>query len=280
MGKHQAMSVPWVQLEEAIRANPNKGVRLREGAASASLAAMPTKEKSLSWLPGWVEESSVADPVALVLWVSEPLYRTATSSIRRGMEMEEASALLHTSEASWKEKNGRLRGWVRKHLEEDLRDRAAGGEPSPDAWVSPATTKRAALLLDYICIMKSLRIGLWWPEKGQATVFPLTGLDASIPIVNVNCTTGRILFSPSGFKLRAADWPALRLTTEIQWIPPLSAPSIGSQTVAQIQERLAALKPGIPMKGSRSALWSYLLYELFRQDISGLSTEEVITHIA
>jgi hypothetical protein len=278
MGKHQAMSVPWIQLEEAIQANPNKGARLREGAASASLAAMPIKEKTLSWLPGWTEDSSVADPVALVLWILDPLYRTATPAIRRGMEMEEASALLHTSEASWKEKNGRLRGWVRKHLEEDLRDRAAGGEPSPDAWASPHTTKRAALLLDYICIMKSIRIGLWWPERGLATVFPMTGLDASIPIVQVNCTTGRILFGPGGFKLKASEWPALRLSTEIQWTPPLSAPSIGAQTVAQIQERLATLIPGLPTKGSRATLWSYLLYELFRQDINGLS-KEIITHV-
>lgn len=277
MGKHQAMSVPWIQLEEAIRANPNKGVRLREGAASASLAAMPMKEKTLSWLPGWTEDSAcVADPIALVLWVFDPLYRTATPSICRGMEMEEASALLHTSEASWKEKNGRVRGWVRKHLEEDLRDRAAGGEPSPDAWVTPRMTKRAALLLDYICMMKSLRIGLWWPEQKTTTVFPMTGLDASIPIVQVNCTTGRILFGPGGFKLKAADWPTLRLTTDIQWTPPLSAPSIGSQTVAQIQERLAILKPGLPNKGSRTALWTYLLYETFRQDIKEL---EVITHL-
>ena len=124
--------------------------------------------------------------------------------------------------------------------------------------------------------MKSIRIGLWWPEQKLATVFPMTGLDASIPIVNVNCTTGRILFGPDGFKLKAADWPTLRLSTEIQWTPPLSAPSIGSQTVAQIQERLAILKPGMPNKGSRSALWSYLLYELFRRDLNG---PEVITHV-
>lgn len=267
-------------MEEAIKANPQKGARLREGAASASLAAMPIKEKTLSWLPGWSEDASctVADPVALVLWIVDPLYRTATRAIQRGMEMEEASALLHTSEASWKEKNGRARGWVRKHLEEDLRDRAAGGEPSPDAWASPRTTKRAALLLDYICVMKSLRIGLWWPEHKEATVFPMTGLDATIPIVQVNCTTGCILFGPDGFKLKAVDWPTLRLSTEIQWIPPLSAPSIGAQTVVQIQERLATLRPGMPNKGSRANLWSYLLYELFRQDIHGLS-KEVITHV-
>jgi hypothetical protein len=241
---------------------------------------MPTKEKTLSWLPGWSEDASctVADPVALVLWILDPLYRTATPAIRRGMEMEEAASLLHTSEASWKEKNGRVRGWVRKHLEEDLRDRAAGGEPSPDAWASPSTLKRAALLLDYICIMKSIRVGLWWPEQKVTTVFPMTGLDASIPIVQVNCMTGCILFGPEGFKLKAADWPTLRLSTDIQWTPPLSAPSIGSQTVAQIQERLAILKPGMPNKGSRSALWTYLLYALFQQDITGTSVE-VITHV-
>ena len=286
MGKHQAMSVPWIQLEEAIKANPQKGVRLREGAASASLAAMPSKDKTLTWLPGWTEDASctVADPLALVLWISEPLYRTATPSICRGMEMEEASELLHTSEASWKEKNGRIRGWVRKHLEEDLRDRAAGGEPSPDAWVSPSTTKRAALLLDYICIMKGIRIGLWWPDQKLATVFPMTGLPTSVPIVNVNCTTGRILFSPGGFKLHAADWPNLRMTTEFQWTPPLSAPSIGSHTVVQIQERLKLLRPEIPVTGSRAALWSRLLYEQFRQDITGPSSSgsaatDVITHL-
>lgn len=276
MGKlrHQAASVSWSEIEAAIKANPQRGVSLKGGTASASLAAIPN-DATVAWLPGWSEDASltVADAVSLSLWLRDPLYRVATQTIRRSMEMEEASHLLHTSETAWKQYNGRVRGWVRKHLEEDLRLRAGGGDPAPDAWDTVRTTKRAALLLDYVCITRSLRVALWWPDQKAVTVVPLTGPATNIS--QINCLSGRMLIGPaSEFQIPAASWPDLLLkaSSDIVWGPPASASSIGSQTVAQIQDRIIAIQPPPPLPprtGGRTALWNRLMWLTLVASLNG-----------
>jgi hypothetical protein len=282
MGKHHAAtSVPWSELHDAIQANPNRTASLKMGAASASLLTLPT-EIPLAWLPGWTEDTSfaVSDPVALSLWISDPLYRVAAPVTRRSMEMEEAAALLHASESAWKEKNGRQRGWIRKHLEEDLRLRSGGGDPAPDAWASIKTTKRAALLLDYICMMRSIRVALWWPEQTAVTVVPLTGA-LSNDVIQLNCSSGRILTGPScETKIAAEGWLTLlekaKTVSEIEWIPPACAPSIGSHTVAQITERINAILGSSGTRthsGGRIVLWNYLMWLLLKGSLQGKDIE-------
>jgi hypothetical protein len=283
MGKHQnqAASVPWSEIEEAIKANPQRGALLTTVTASSSIASLPA-DAPLTWLPGWTEDETmvVADPVALSLWIHEPLYRIASASIRRSMEMEEASALIQTSETAWKTHNGRVRGWIRKHLEEDLRLRSGGGAPAPDAWEAIRTTKRAALLLDYICTMRNLRVSLWYPEQKAVTVVPLTGSTAAA-VTQINCLSGRILAGPTGsFQVAAATWPALldlAKTKEITWIPPACAPSIGAQTVGQITERIKAM-PGLNVcAGGRASLWSYYLWLRLKASLAGQEVAETET---
>jgi hypothetical protein len=273
MGKHQAASVPWVDLSAAIQANPARAQRLGGSGAAASLAAMPADDTAVPWLTGWSEDaaSSIPDIVALVLWLRDPLYRTATQGVRRAMEKEEAAALLHDSERVWRDCNGRARGWVRKHLEEDLRSRAAGGDPAPDAWERMRTTKRAALLVDYVCSSRGLRVGFWWPDQKTTTVIPWVGGSATT-VANLNCTAGRILVGPTGVsQVPAATWPELLLrTTELTWAPPACAPGPGNQTVAAIQTSLDALQPGLPRTGGRAGLWNRLLWERFLRSLKGL----------
>lgn len=271
-GKSEAASVPWSVLQAAIAANPQRSAQLTAGAASASVAALPAHDVTLSWLPGWTEDTTftISDAVSFALWVRDPLYRTATASVRRAMEKEEASALLHASETAWKQHNGRVRGWVRKHLEEDLRQRAGGGDPAPDAWEVIRTTKRAALLLDYICVMRGLRVGLWWPDQKAVTVVPLSGVPASTMIVQLNCVSGRILLGPDGFGTVGAAWPSLLLTAaDMTWAPPACGASIGAQTVAQIQEQLDAISPGQPRTGGRVGLWNRLQWARFVRALNG-----------
>lgn len=275
--KDQAASVPWKEMEAAIQANPHRDARLQGGgAASASITNMPSDTENLSWLPEWTEDTTctISDAVSLALWVREPLYRIATVAIRRSMEMEEASFLLNNSETAWKQHNGRVRGWVRKHLEEDLRLRAGGGDPAPDAWESIRTTKRAALLLDYICIMRGLRVALWWPDQKAVTVVPLTGVTPTVQLAQVNCLSGRILMDASGsWGIAAATWPNMLLgaAADIVWGPPLCAPSIGSHTVAQIQERIQAIpdSDSIQKTGGRTALWNRLMWLTLKNSLDG-----------
>jgi len=277
MGKlrHQAASVSWEEMEAAIGANPQKAAMLQSGAASASVTALPT-ETVLPWLSGWTEDTTltVSDAVSFALWVRDPLYRVAAPAIRRSMEMEEAAYLLNSSETGWKQHNGRARSWVRKHLEEDLRVRSGGGDPAPDAWDSIRTTKRAALLLDYICVMRGLRIALWWPDHKAVTVVPLMSSVAPV-ISQLNCLSGRMLIGPSSeFHVPRASWPdiLLKAPAEFTWVPPASAPSVGSQTVAQIHDRIQAMvsDPATYVRtGGRMVLWNRLMWLTLTASLDG-----------
>lgn len=280
MGKDRdlAMSVPWADLQAAIEANPQRLNGFQTTTASASVAVMPAEEVSVPWLPvGWTEDTTftVGDAVSFALWVKDPMYRSAQPSVRRAMEMEEAAALLQASEEAWKSHNGRVRGWVRKHLEEDLRARASGGDPAPDAWEAPRTQRRAALLLDYVCVMRGLRCGLWWPEQGVHTLFPLTG-GGDAPIVMLNALTGHVLVGPAGFRLTGNEWLTVvgASLEKSKWLAPASAPAAGSMTVAQILDRIAEERSalGIPddgTTGNRATLWNYLQWLVVRRSLAG-----------
>jgi len=285
MGKHQAASVSWTEISAAIRANPKRSVGLQMGTASATVSTLPD-ETAVAWISGggWTEDASftVTDPVSFSLWVRDPLYRIATPAIRRSLEMEEAAFLLHGSEAAWKQHNGRTRSWIRKHLEEDLRLRAGGGDPAPDAWEAIRTTKRAALLLDYVCVVRSLRVALWWPDLKAVTVVPLSGLGTSRPpVTQLNCLSGRMLIGPAGeMSVPAAAWPSLLLkaSSEIVWAPPASAPSIGSNTVAQIHDQIQLLlgagQPHV-RTGGRTAIWNRLMWLTLEASLNGKDVQEL-----
>jgi hypothetical protein len=241
------------------------------GKASTSLAMLPEVDKPLPWLPSYTEDTTftISDAVSFALWIRDPLYRTAASSVRRAMEMEEASFLLHESERGWKEHNGRARGWVRKHLEEDLRLRSGGGEPSSDSWDQVRTNKRAALLVDYICCMRDLRWALWWPEQKTVTVIPMVAIPSNPAIYQLNCMSGRILLGERGFSVAAPSWPnLLPKAIDMTWIPPTCSPSIGSQTVGQIKDQLESLKPGSPLTGGRLGIWNRFLWASFEKALT------------
>lgn len=257
-------SVSWNELKSAIDTNPRRNTPVSCGAASASLATIPD-EATLEWCPGWTTDSTmIMDAIALSIWIREPLYRTAAIPVRKAMEMEEASMLLNDVEKAWKAHKGR--GWVRKHLEEDLRMRAAGGEPAAD-WDTVRTQRRAAFLVDYVATMRSLRFGLWWPEQTAATMFPYA--DSTVgDSVQIDCMSGHVLLGPgtTGFRVPNRDWPNLVMQSKCSWIPPACAPSIGTNTVAQIQEKLAAA--GQLTTGSRQVLWNRLMHTMLSKELT------------
>jgi hypothetical protein len=274
-GANEAASVAWATLSATIAANPQRRIGLGGGgAASASLMAMPADTESLSWLDGWTEDTTftVADVISFVLWVRDPMYRTATQSVRRAMEREEAATLLEVSEKAWVEHNGKARGWIRKHLEEDLRGRSSGADPSPDAWDSVRTNKRAAQLVDYVCVMRGIRVGLWWPgsegEMGAASVIPAAGgIRGDAPFVQLNCASGHILLGPAGeFVVASGAWFTLFGSAKhVLWTPALTAGTVGSHTNADIQTRLRLVNPAADLTGNRATLWSRLHWESLKQ---------------
>jgi hypothetical protein len=134
--------------------------------------------------------------------------------------------------------------------------------------VDVRTNKRAALLTDYVCVVRGLRVALWWldPALTSATT---TSIGAGQQIIQLNATSGHVLVAENGFLTSAPAWN--RLATG-RWIPAASAPSIGSTTVAQITEQLVAL--GETPTGNRQALWNHLQWILLVRSIHGVEAEE------
>ena len=256
--------VSWSDLKAAIDANPRRNTTLMAGAASASIHTMQ-EEETLEWCPGWTTDTAlILDAISLSLWIREPLYRTAAIPVRKAMEMEEASTLLNEIETAWKANKGR--GWVRKHLEEDLRMRAAGGEPAAD-WDTVRTQRRAAYLVDYIATVRSLRFGLWWSDQSAVSMIPTTDSSSTSASesVQIDCMSGHVLLGPAGFRVANRDWMNLVGASKCSWVPAACAASIGTNTVAQIQEKLVAL--GQPTTGSRQILWNRLLQATLSKEL-------------
>jgi hypothetical protein len=263
-----AASVPWANMIAAIQANASRDANLGLGGAMSAVSAMPTDTSTLTWLSGgWTEDTSltVPDAIALSLWIRDPLYRSAVAGVRRAMEAEEATALLNASETAWRDHNGRVRGWVRKHLEEDLRGRSGSGDPAPDFWEAVRTQRRAALLMDYVCVMRSLRVAIWWSDQKSVTVVPAAAaptITPTTPIVQLNATSGRILLGPgnTGFQVPPLTWTSsvMNGAMDFQWTPPASVPAMSAMTVAQIQDAIALLDTTAVKTGGRQALWNRL----------------------
>jgi hypothetical protein len=257
MPKHD---LPWSSLNEAIQANPNKTVQIGGGAASASLLALPS-DTDVPWLPGWSHDTNqVLDVVAASLWIREPLYRSATISVKQTMEMEEAAFLMNQIESAYKSFTGHT--WVRKHLEEELRLRSGGSLAAPDFWASMRTTKRLSQLVDYVCRVRGFRLCLFYPGQNEVTNIPLLphGLPAD-KVTLIDTEACRVLLGPCwvgpDHARPSCSLNSVILASEMTWFVPLSEPSIGATTVAQIIQSLQALEPGI-YKGNRPTLWRLL----------------------
>ena len=232
--------VEWNDMEQAISENPHKHVRPSTIPASDELSENPS--------------TMITDPISLSLWIRDPLFRIANASIRNSMKMEETLFMIESTDSAW-DTHGKIRGWVRKHLEEDLRSTTLC------SWDTIRTSKRAALLLDFICFIRDIRVALWFDTI--VTVIPFT--DCVWKITHIDCIANTI-------KLGLGPGPGPQpnfFDNGIQWIPPACAPSIGTQTVSQITQLLKEQgqdnEKGI---NSKKDLWLKYLRFIFQRSIS------------
>jgi hypothetical protein len=100
-------------------------------------------------------------------------------------------------------------------------------------------------------------------------------------VIQLNCISGRILTGPScETKITAEGWLTLlekaKTVSEIEWIAPACAPSIGAHTVAQITERINAILGSSGSRthsGGRLVLWNYLMWLLLKGSLQGKEIE-------
>jgi hypothetical protein len=256
--------VGWEALSVAIHANPTNNYTVQH------IPVIPL-ETQVSWMPdGWSEEvtpHSIDTPVALSLWMKDPLYRIATTPVRYAMESDETLALQMSIESAWKRFNGKERGWVRKHIEEGLHEKHSGS-----FWESVLTQKRIAHLLDFICCVRGLRVAIWFPSSSKVTVIPFTNPSSPSPsspspsspsIIQFNADTGKLLLNSKGY-VEPDRWQSLYLSVkDFNWVPPMSAPSIGTHTITQIQSQLKLLSSLSDKKENRTTLWNRLMWLTF-----------------
>ena len=303
--------VEWSDLSAAIQQNP-----LRDHAITSKMAGITEKVQkdiAVPWMPaGWSEnkEHEVTDIVSLVLWIKEPMYRTATPAIKRAMEREENESLLTSIEGAFTTHNGKARGWIKKHLEEAFS--SLKEYKHNEFWKGVMEEKRMALIMDFVCIVRNLRVGLWIAcqsvtsgsgstacvtsdsgdcvtkeptdpineIQGTVTIIPHISEQRS-QIIQLNATTAHLLLDSKGSPfVDGKEWPALTMTKGFTWEPATSAPSIGSQTVPQIRARLLALGHESPAnkKENRATLWKRVQWlELVKSLTSTMSSEELLS---
>jgi len=294
--------VEWSDLSAAIQQNP-----LRDHAITSKMAGITDKVQkdiAVPWMPaGWSEnkEHEVTDIVSLVLWIKEPMYRTATPAIKRAMEREEAESLLTSIDSAFTTHNGKARGWIKKHLEEAFS--SLKEYKHNEFWKGVMEEKRMALIMDFVCIVRNLRVGLWIacqsvtkeptePTDSTKPTDPINEIQGTVTIIphiseqrsqiiQLNATTAHLLLDSKGSPfVDGKEWPALTMTKGFTWEPATSAPSIGSQTVPQIRARLLALGHESPAnkKENRATLWKRVQWlELVKSLTSTMSSEELLS---
>jgi hypothetical protein len=132
-----------------------------------------------------------------------------------------------------------------------------------------------AQLLDFVCCVREIRVAIWLPTSNKVTVIPFTQPPSPSPsqpppIIQLNAVSGKLLLNSRGSALVSSDdWQSLYLSVkEFDWVPPMSAPSIGAQTIEQIQSQLKLLSPMSEIatavkKENRSTLWIRLMWLTF-----------------
>jgi hypothetical protein len=136
--------------------------------------------------------------------------------VRQTIECEEARTLESQIDTLYKSESGRSRGWTKAALEAYILPRAAAGLAvgPKDAfdWSAVATDKKAAAVLDFVCIAKNIRLAVWHEASREIAVWPAADRSKSttsspIPLYHVE-EDGRFkhtgpLEIPTGWSLRS-----------------------------------------------------------------------------
>ena len=133
----------------------------------------------------------------LVLGVQDIMYSHATHRVQHQIECEEAVRLETEMPIVYKSQCGRSRGWTKTNIEILIKPRCAIGGNLRDLdkakaafhWNLVRTDKYQAAFLDFACIVKKIRIAVWFTEEKRVVLFPAAdhtdSLDSEIPLHHV-----------------------------------------------------------------------------------------------
>jgi len=133
----------------------------------------------------------------LVLGIGDIMYSRATHRIQHQIECEEAVRLETEMPIVYKSQAGRSRGWTKANLEILIKPRCAIGGNLRDLdkakaafhWNLVRTDKYQAAFLDFVCIVKKIRIAVWFEEEKRVVLFPAAdhtaALGSTIPLFHV-----------------------------------------------------------------------------------------------
>ncbi len=134
----------------------------------------------------------------LVLGIGDIMYSRATYRTQHQIECEEAVRLETELPIVYKSQAGRSRGWTKANLEILIKPRCAIGGNLRDLdkakaafhWNLVRTDKYQAAFLDFVCVVKKIRIAVWFDEEKRVVLFPAadntSALDSVIPLFHVS----------------------------------------------------------------------------------------------
>jgi len=237
--------VSFTDIENAIRCNPKRGVKLDP---ISSVHPVATTVKSVSWMPkGWGYATSdfCASPVSLALMASDPLYEISSINTKRGLEKEAASELALEFDGLYSKYNGRTRGWIKSALYTELGKWAGGATDVPFDWTSLLEKKKVlSALLDIVCVKYAIRIAVWWSEHKKLSLWPLYESSdeawLNAPILNVEVLSSgeaHVLLTPDGdMRVKPCSWtPIFKTIGEWQWTRPCTSPGLSTKTLTELR---------------------------------------------
>jgi hypothetical protein len=242
--------VSWEQIEAVINSNSRRFADLEDINTGVENGI---RESAVPWLPeGWTYANSEfrATPLSLALMATDPLYEISSPNIRRSLEKEAGMEMSLEFDDLYNKHNGRLRKWVKSHLNIHLGNAAAGATDQPFNWTGLLDSiKVLSAVVDIICVKYNIRIAIWWSEHKKISLWPIEEsehVQNDTPIMNIEVLTSgeaHVLKGPnSDPKIKPAQWLSLFKTIgEWQWVRPLTCPSLSGKTATELRSEYAEL---------------------------------------
>ena len=141
---------------------------------------LPSSPKKTEVRPLYEPKTTKRQVDPLVLGIQDIMYSRATYRTQYQIECEEAVRLETELPIVYKSQAGRSRGWTKTNLEILIKPRCAIGGNLRDLdkakgafhWNLVRTDKYQAAFLDFVCIVKKIRIAVWFEEEKRVVLFP------------------------------------------------------------------------------------------------------------